>query len=87
MILEGGENIKYNASTTIRMKPLEWNKGGGLIIAHAKVVQRDSTPISDDNTLAYLEMKSRECNPRQSSRFLYLIIKLRMLMIIKKHCV
>ena len=92
MYLEGGENIKYNASTTIRIKSEPWFAVSGLkrgMIASVKTRVPDSE-VTDMNTLLYLENNMNKAllseHPKEAAKFFSLTIKLRTLMMIKKHC-
>jgi hypothetical protein len=94
MILEGGENIKYNASTTIRMSPQPWHAVAGQAEGRltARVAKRVAdSEVTDENTLKYLEHNMNKAllsgNPKEAAKFFSLTIKIRTLIIIKKHCI
>lgn len=85
-MLRGGKNIKYNASTTIRMQPRPWPSE-----SMPKIVNRSESEISDEATLNYfkltLDFSLIKKQHTVSVNVLDAIIKLTTLMIINKHCV
>jgi len=91
--LKGGENILYNSSTTIRISPMPWHAVAGQAKGRltARVAKRfQDSEVTDENTLKYLENHMNKAlllgHPKEASKFFSLTIKLRTLMIIKKHC-
>lgn len=85
--LKGGENIKYDASTTIRMAPMPWHAVAGQKIGSISPMELIPT---DSINLKYLERNINRAlllgHPKEAAKFFSLTIKLRTLMIIKKHC-
>ena len=87
--LEG--NIKYNASTTMIIKSIPWfsqDEGGEEIVISAE--SRKIQDSTDENTLNFIELHANSeyvsLRPKEAAKFFSLTIKLRTLMIIKKHC-
>jgi len=90
MILEGGENIKYNSTTTIRMRPVPWHNNSEEALARVQP-RRKINYVTDEMTIKYLDRQYNLClernHPKEAAKFFSLTIKLKAFMIIKDHCI